>query len=182
MPAIDDFHPILDRRQTSELTRLIGELDHFRGHWRKLQEIRAERLAQLRQVTTIESTGSSTRIEGAELSNAEVAKVLGGLRVDAFRERDQNEVRGYGELLTLIFESYRDVPLTENHLKQLHGVLLKYSERDAWHKSTNEFVLAANTQTEKRKAADKAMLLDDQRRMDEMRKSDNSQIGKGGHK
>jgi hypothetical protein len=56
------------------------------------------------------------------------------------------------------------------------------SERDAWHKSTNEFVLAANTQTEKRKAADKAMLLDDQRRMDEMRKSDNSQIGKGGHK
>jgi len=134
MPAIDDFHPILDRRQTSELTRLIGELDHFRGHWRKLQEIRAERLAQLRQVTTIESTGSSTRIEGAELSNAEVAKVLGGLRVDAFRERDQNEVRGYGELLTLIFESYRDVPLTENHLKQLHGVLLKYSERDAWHR------------------------------------------------
>lgn len=56
------------------------------------------------------------------------------------------------------------------------------SERDAWHKATNEFVLASNAQTEKRKAADKAMLLDDQRRMDEMRKSDGSQIGKGGHK
>jgi hypothetical protein len=55
------------------------------------------------------------------------------------------------------------------------------SERDAWHKATNEFVLAANTQTEKRKAADKSMLLDDQRRMDEMRKADNnSQIGKRG--
>lgn len=130
----DEFHPLLDRRQTSELTRLVGELDHFRGHWRKLQEIRAERLAQLRQVTTIESTGSSTRIEGAELSNADVARVLGGIRVDAFRARDEAEVRGYGELLTLIFESARDIPLTENHLKQLHGVLLKYSEGDEWHR------------------------------------------------
>jgi Fic family protein len=132
--AIDDFHPQLDRRQTGELTRLIGELDHFRGHWRKLQEIRAERLAQLRQVTTIESTGSSTRIEGAELSNAEVANVLAGIRIDSFRERDEAEVRGYGELLNLIFEAYRDIALSENHVKQLHGVLLKYSERDAWHR------------------------------------------------
>jgi Fic family protein len=136
MPQVanDEFHPILDRRQTSELTRLVGELDHFRGHWRKLQEIRAERLAQLRQVTTIESTGSSTRIEGAELSNADVARVLGGIRVDSFRARDEAEVRGYGELLTLIFESSAGIPLTENHLKQLHGVLLKYSERDEWHR------------------------------------------------
>jgi Fic family protein len=132
--AIDDFHPQLDRRQTGELTRLIGELDHFRGHWRKLQEIRAERLAQLRQVTTIESTGSSTRIEGAELSNADVANVLAGIRVDSFRARDEAEVRGYGELLNTIFESYREIDLNENHLKQLHGVLLKYSERDAWHR------------------------------------------------
>jgi Fic family protein len=132
--AIDDFHPQLDRRQTGELTRLIGELDHFRGHWRKLQEIRAERLAQLRQVTTIESTGSSTRIEGAELSNAEVANVLAGIRVDSFRARDEAEVRGYGELLNTIFESYREIDLSENHLKQLHGILLKYSERDAWHR------------------------------------------------
>lgn len=132
--APDEFHPLLDRRPSSELTRLIGELDHFRGHWRKLQEIRAERLAQLREVTTIESTGSSTRIEGAELSNADVARVLGDIRVDSFRTRDEAEVRGYGELLTLIFESSREIPLTENHLKQLHGVLLKYSERDAWHR------------------------------------------------
>ncbi len=134
MADLDNFHPALDRHQTSDLTRLIGELDHFRGHWRKLQEIRAERLAQLRQVSTIESTGSSTRIEGAELSNAEVAQVLGGLKIDAFRSRDEDEVRGYGELLTTIFESYADIPLSENHLKQLHGILLRYSARDVWHR------------------------------------------------
>ena len=46
--SLDDFHPALDRQESSELVRLIGELDHFRGTWRKLQEIRAERLVQLR--------------------------------------------------------------------------------------------------------------------------------------
>lgn len=142
----DDFHPQLDRRQTGELTRLIGELDHFRGHWRKLQEIRAERLQQLRQVTTVESTGSSTRIEGAALSDAEVAQVLNGLRIESFRARDEAEVRGYGELLTTIFESHEVIPLTENHLKQLHGMLLKYSTRDERHRgeyktATNNVVL-----------------------------------------
>ncbi|MEJ7809744.1 MAG: Fic family protein [Gemmatimonadaceae bacterium] len=130
----DDFHPDIDRRRTGELTKLIGELDHFCGHWRKLQEIRAERLAQLRQVTTIESTASSTRIEGAELSDAEVGRVLKGLHVDSFRTRDQEEVRGYGELLTLIYESHRDISLTENHLKQLHGVLLRHSSKDQRHR------------------------------------------------
>lgn len=82
----------------------------------------------------MESTGSSTRIEGAGLTDAEVAQVLGGLRVDSFRKRDEEEVRGYGELLTTIFESHDSIPLTENHLKQLHGLLLKYSSRDERHR------------------------------------------------
>jgi Fic family protein len=130
----DGFLPELSRTQTGEMSRLLGELDDFRGHWRRVAELRAERLAQLRQVTTIESTASSTRIEGAELSDAEVARVLEGLHVDSFRTRDEAEVRGYGELLTLIYESHGDITLTENHLKQLHGSLLRHSPRDARHR------------------------------------------------
>src|SRR5215207_4555663 len=104
--TLDDFHPALDRKASSELVRLIGELDHFRGTWRKMQEIRAERLVQLRHITTIESTASSTRIEGVELTDAEVARVLEGIQTDSFRARDEEEVRGYAELLTLIYESH----------------------------------------------------------------------------
>lgn len=132
--TLDDFHPALDRQGNSELVRRIGELDHFRGTWRKMQEIRAERLAQLRQVTTIESTASSTRIEGVELTDAEVALVLDGIRSDSFRARDEEEVKGYAELLTLIYESHADIPLTENHVKQLHRVLLGHSGKDERHR------------------------------------------------
>jgi Fic family protein len=131
---VDDFHPTLDRRGNSELVRLIGELDHFRGTWRRMQEIRAERLVQLRQVTTIESTASSTRIEGVELTDAEVARVLDGIRSDSFRSRDEEEVRGYAELLTLIYEAHGEIPLTENHVKQLHRVLLGHSGKDERHR------------------------------------------------
>jgi Fic family protein len=132
--TIEDFYPALDRRGSSELVRLIGELDHFRGTWRKMQEIRAERLVQLRQVTTIESTASSTRIEGVELTDAEVARVLEGIRSDSFRARDEAEVKGYAELLTLIYESHAEISLTENHIKQLHGVLLRHSPKDERHR------------------------------------------------
>jgi len=128
------FLPTLAPAEIAELTRLLGEIDEFKGLWRKLGEIRAERLASLRQVTTIESAGSSTRIEGAQLSDDDVARVLQGLRVDSFRERDEAEVRGYAELLQTIFDHYAYIPLTEHHIKQLHKILLEHVEKDERHR------------------------------------------------
>src|SRR6266571_764807 len=130
MAPTSSFHPTLTPPQVAELTRLLGEIDEFKGHWRKLGEIQAERLASLRQVTTIESAGSSTRIEGAQLTDDEVARVLQGLKVDSFRARDAGEVLGYAELLQTIFDNYREMPLTENHIKQLHQILLRHSRKD----------------------------------------------------
>jgi len=79
MTPHSDFAPNLLPEQIAEALRLIGEIDEFKGHWRRVREIRTEQLAQLRQVTTIESVASSTRIEGAELTDADVARVLNGL-------------------------------------------------------------------------------------------------------
>lgn len=135
MSAPDNrFHPLLTPAETSAVTRLIGAIDELKGHWRKLGEMQAERLATMRNVTVIQSAGSSTRIEGARLSDEQVAGVLQGLAVDAFLERDSAEVKGYAETLQLIFESWRDIPLTENHIKQLHGRVLVHSPADARHR------------------------------------------------
>ncbi len=78
MITTDAFHPALSPAQVTELTRLLGEIDEFKGLWRKVGELRPERLASLREVTTIESTGSSTRIEGAQLSDDRTGKKDGG--------------------------------------------------------------------------------------------------------
>ena len=57
---------------TPEVLRLIARIDEFKGAWRALGALAPERLLALRRVATIESIGSSTRIEGSKLSDREV--------------------------------------------------------------------------------------------------------------
>lgn len=121
-------------RPTHELIRLISEVDEFKGTWRALQNISPERLSALRRVATIESVGSSTRIEGVKLSDREVETLLSNLKQYSFKSRDEEEVASYAEAMELVFESWREITLTENHVKQLHSVLLKFSTKDAAHR------------------------------------------------
>ncbi len=93
-----------------------------------------ERLAALRHVATIESIGSSTRIEGARLTDREVERLLAGLQTHTFGSRDEEEVAGYAEVMETVFQSWEDIPLTENHIKQLHQMLLTYSTKDVRHR------------------------------------------------
>jgi Fic family protein len=119
---------------TPEILRLVAEIDEFKGRWSTTQALAPDRLAALRRVATIESIGSSTRIEGVKLTDTEIEALLGGVRTYSFRTRDEQEVAGYAEAMELIFSSYRELPVTENHVKQLHGVLLKHSTKDERHR------------------------------------------------
>lgn len=119
---------------TPEILTLISGIDEFKGAWRALGAIAPERLQALRKVATIESIGSSTRIEGAKLSDREVERLLSNLDIKAFDTRDQQEVAGYAEVMDLILASWSDIAVTESHIRQLHRDLLSYSEKDGWHR------------------------------------------------
>jgi len=119
---------------TPEILRLIARIDEFKGAWRALGALAPDRLSALRRVATIESIGSSTRIEGSKLSDREVEQLLSNLEIKSFATRDEQEVAGYAELMDLVFSSWQDIPFTENHVKQLHQILLRYSEKDSWHR------------------------------------------------
>ncbi len=118
----------------AEALALIAEIDEFKGAWRALGTLAPERLSALRRVATIESIGSSTRIEGSRLSDREVERLLSNMDVQTFSSRDEQEVAGYAELMDLVFTSWQEIRITENHVKQLHGVLLKHRDEDAWHR------------------------------------------------
>ena len=118
---------------TQEILGFVSEIDEFKGAWRALGTLAPERLNALRRVATIESIGSSTRIEGSRLSDRDVEKLLSNLQIKRFETRDEQEVAGYAEVLELVFRSWEDIRLTENHIKQLHHDLLKYSEKDSRH-------------------------------------------------
>lgn len=138
-----------------EILALVAETDEFKSKWTALKNLSPERLMALRHVATIESVGSSTRIEGVILSDREVEKLLSGLQTYSVKSRDEEEVAGYAEAMDLIFESWQEISLTENHVKQMHSVLLKFSGKDKMHrgeykKSSNNVVAFGTDGKERR--------------------------------
>jgi Fic family protein len=114
--------------------KLISEIDEFKGKWQVLSNLAPDRLALLKRVATIESVGSSTRIEGSRLTDSEVEKLLSGLSSASFQSKDEEEVAGYAEAMELIFESYDEIQTSENQIKQIHQILLKNSTKDVRHR------------------------------------------------
>ncbi|WP_027810256.1 Fic family protein [Burkholderia cenocepacia] len=119
---------------TPEVLGLIARIDEFKGAWRALGTLAPDRLSALRHVATIESIGSSTRIEGSKLSDRDVERLLSNLAIKQFETRDEQEVAGYAELMDLMFRAWKDIPFNENHIKQLHQILLQYSQKDERHR------------------------------------------------
>ena len=108
----------------------------FKGKWELLKTMPPERLQQLRKVATIESIGSSTQIEGAKLTDIQIETLLFNLASTSFKTRDEQEVVGYAEAMDIVLQAYEDLHIIENHIRQLHQVLLRHSTRDERHRST----------------------------------------------
>lgn len=119
---------------TPELLSLVSEIDEFKGAWLALGTLAPDRLTALKRVATIESIGSSTRIEGNKLTDREVERLLGKLEIKKFGTRDEQEVAGYAEVMETIFRAWQDIPITENFIKQLHKELLQFSDKDIRHR------------------------------------------------
>jgi Fic family protein len=122
---------------------LVAEIDEFKGAWRALGTLAPERLSALRRVATIESVGSSTRIEGSRLSDREVEQLLADLEIKAFVSRDEQEVAGYADVMETVFASWAEITVTENHIKQLHRDLLRYRDKDQRHRG--EYKTSSNS-------------------------------------
>jgi Fic family protein len=118
---------------SSEILSLISTINEFKGAWRAYGTISPERLDALKHVATIESIGSSTRIEGSKLSDREVEKLLSGLSSTSFESRDEQEVAGYAKVMELVFSSWEYIPFNENHIQQLHRDLLTFVDKDQGH-------------------------------------------------
>ena len=123
-----------DFKTTQQVINRISAIDSFKGRWTTIEKEENRYLKQLRHIATIESTGSSTRIEGATLTDAEVEKLLKSVKISKLKSREEQEVVGYYETLDVILDNFSNIPLTENYIKQFHGMLLKHSNKDSRHR------------------------------------------------
>jgi Fic family protein len=86
--------------------QLIAAIDEYRGKWNVVEKRENCYLKGLRKIATIESIGSSTRIEGATMTNEEVKQLLKEVKITRFKTRDEQEVFGYYEVLELIIDNF----------------------------------------------------------------------------
>ena len=117
-----------------QIMQKLSVIDTFKGNWKAIESHQGRYLKELRKIATIESIGSSTRIEGATLTDEEVEKLLKSVKKTKLQTRDEQEVIGYYEALQVILDNYQDIELTERYIHQLHGILLKHSHKDLTHK------------------------------------------------
>ncbi|MCP4404925.1 MAG: Fic family protein [bacterium] len=130
---------------TQRILQQIAYIDQFKGKWEILEQKENIYLKELRRIATIQSVGSSTRIEGAILTDEEVKQLLNDVTITTFETRDEQEVAGYYDVLELILDHVQDIQFSENMVKQLHSLLLKYSDKDTRHRG--EYKNLPNTVT-----------------------------------
>ncbi len=116
------------------IVALLAEIDEVKGQFKAGLRMTPQAVTNLRQSTLITSAGASTRIEGAKLTDEEVEKVMRGISLSKFADRDAQEVQGYLETLQNVFDSYQGLPLRESTVLSLHNHLLKYSTKDDTHR------------------------------------------------
>ena len=125
---------ISNLKLNADILNIVAAIDEFKGEWKSLKKMQADILTHLKKVATIESVGSSNRIEGNKLSDSDIEELLSNLKTTKFKNRDEEEVAGYADLSNLIFDDYEIIPFNENYIKQMHSILLKYSSKDERHR------------------------------------------------
>ncbi len=118
----------------SEIWSRIARIDELKGQWIGGAKLSPQVLGRLKRSVLVTSTGASTRIEGARMSDEDVEKFMRGISMQKFRDRDKQEVKGYYELLNNVFDSWKSLKFSENAIKHFHKELLKYVEKDRLHR------------------------------------------------
>jgi Fic family protein len=133
MTDITRFDTRLESLPANILT-LIASIDELKGRWTAGANLHPQILGRLKQSVLITSTGASTRIEGAKLSDSDVEDLMRGISMQKFKDRDIQEVKGYFELLKNVFDSWQSIKLNEGTIKHFHQEILKYVEKDSFHR------------------------------------------------
>ena len=121
-------------KTAQKLFAAAARIDQFRGKWQFIEQKDNRYLRALRSLATIQSIGSSTRIEGSTLTNTEVERLLKSMKITQFKTREEQEVVGYYEALELILDQFEFIELSVSNIKALHNSLMKHSEKDQKHK------------------------------------------------
>jgi len=123
---------------TPQIVNLISAIHEHKGKQELFIEAKPDILSAMLELAKIQSTGASNRIEGIFTSDNRLNKLVKE-KVEP-KNRNEQEIAGYREVLNTIHENYEYIPITPNMILQLHRDLYSFSATSIgghWKNSNN---------------------------------------------
>lgn len=120
-----DFKASAAKLLTNDIVNMLGYIHEYKGQQNLFIEAKADILSHLLEIAKIQSTEASNRIEGIYTSDERIKALV--KEKSAPRNRNENEIAGYRDVLATIHENYDYIPPRANVILQLHRDLYQYS-------------------------------------------------------
>lgn len=123
-----DYKKLERKKWDGEILGLVAKIHEYKGRqelYLKQKPVELERLVELAKV---QSTEASNEIEGIRTTNTRLKQLCADKTTP--KNRDEEEIMGYRDLLNTIHENYEYIPIRSNYILQLHRDLYKYSEKE----------------------------------------------------
>ena len=137
-----DYSTLQNQQWDSEILGLVAQIHEFKGRQELYLKQKPAVLEKLIDIAKVQSTEASNKIEGIVTTNTRVQQLCAEKTTP--RNRDEEEIMGYRDVLNTIHESYEYIPIRAAYILQLHRDLYQYSERGIGgrFKNTQNYVAA----------------------------------------
>lgn len=130
-----DYRKLKDMKWDNEILGLVAQIHEYKGKQALFLKQKPATLEKLVDIAKIQSTEASNKIEGIVTTASRIKQLCDEKTTP--RNRDEEEIAGYRDALSLIYESYEYIPIKSSYILQLHQVLYRYSQKSIGGKFKN---------------------------------------------
>lgn len=140
-----DYSVLKNRTWDNEILGLVAQIHEYKGRQELYLKQKPAELDKLVEIAKIQSTEASNEIEGIRTTNTRLKQLVADKTTP--RNRDEEEIVGYRDVLNTIHENYEYIPIRPNYILQLHRDLFQYSEKGigGQFKNTQNYISATDT-------------------------------------
>lgn len=120
-----DYSRLAERTWDNEILQYVSKIHEYKGRQELYLRQKPIKLDRLIEIAKVQSTEASNQIEGIITTNARLKQLVADKTTP--RNRDEEEILGYRNVLNLVHESYDMIPVRGSYILQLHRDLLKYT-------------------------------------------------------
>ncbi|MCR5226121.1 MAG: Fic family protein, partial [Eubacterium sp.] len=120
-----DYTHFADRTWDNEILSYVSKIHEYKGKQELFLRQKPVELKRLVEIAKIQSTEASNRIEGIATTNSRLKQLVADKTSP--KNRDEEEILGYRNVLNLVHENYDVLPVLSNYILQMHRELLKYT-------------------------------------------------------